>query len=100
MSRSIISILLSIVFLAFLAAPTVIAMVDDSVDISLFYASAEDEEKGNEKNQDIEVFTSQANDDEIDYSALELESNPRYYFKKYPKPHLNLISPPPEQHIS
>jgi len=100
MLRQIISLSFTLLFVLFLTVPSVIVMLDDSVDISIIYASPEEEEKGNEKNQDIEVFTTQSNDDEIDYTALELESNSRYYFKKYPKPHLNLISPPPEQHIS
>ena len=82
--------------MAFIVAPTIIFMVDDSVDISLIYASAEEEEKGHEKNQNIEVFTPQFNDNDSDMSSLDNENNSRYYFKNYPKPHLNLISPPPD----
>jgi hypothetical protein len=96
MFRKYISILLTVVFMAFITAPTVISMIDNSIDMSLFYASAEDEEKGNEKNLDIEVLTCQFNDSDLDIALLKSENSSWYYFKKYPKPHLNLISPPPD----
>ncbi len=82
--------------MAFITAPTVISIIDSSVDVSLFYAAAEDEEKGNEKNHDIEVLTSQCGNNDMSFAALENENKIRYYYKNYPKPHLNLISPPPD----
>lgn len=99
MSRSLISILLSTIFVALLVAPTVIILVDDSIDVSAFYASTEEEEKGIEKSKDKEVFFSEYNIIESDFVLNETENNVQYYFKKYAKPHLNLISPPPELHI-
>ena len=56
MSRNIVSLSFSIVFLVFLVAPTIIAMMDDSADISVFYASSEEEEKGIDKNKEVEVM--------------------------------------------
>ena len=44
MTRSFISLLLSTIFLVFLAAPTIIVVVDNSIDVSIFYASSEEEE--------------------------------------------------------
>ena len=56
MTRNIGSIILSLVFLAFLIAPTVLQMVDDSIDVSAFYAGAEEEESGSEKTKTFEVL--------------------------------------------
>jgi len=97
--RSIISISLSILFLVFTVAPTIIVMIDDSIDISCFYISEEEEEKGSEKNKDQDVIFSEYIITE-NYQALNKEKNNLiYYFKEYSKPHLNLISPPPELSI-
>lgn len=99
MSRNVVSICLSVIFLVFLVAPTVITLVDDTADVSMFYAASEEEEKGSEKDKEIEVlFFELDNNDEDDASSIG-ENNLGYYYKKYPKPHLNLISPPPELHI-
>ena len=96
MSKRIVSILLSTMFLLFIAAPTIITMVDDTIDVSVIFSASEEEEKGNEKNIDVEVLFSNeaANDSDLVY--ITIENNLEYYFKKYPKPHLNLISPPPD----
>ena len=99
MSRKLISICLSVMFLGFLAAPTVITLVDNSVDISFFYASSEEEEKGSEKNKEKELLFFELSNTDLDFVLYEAENNLRYYFKNYPKPHLNLISPPPEFNI-
>ena len=96
MNRSLVSIFLSTLFLVFLSAPAVISFVDQSIDVSVFYSNSEEEENGQETNTNKEVlifeshgFTSY-NYSNKNKSALE------YYYKNYTKPHLNLISPPPE----
>lgn len=99
MSKRIVSLLLSSLFLLFLTAPTVIVMIDDSIDISSFYASSEEEEKGSEKNKEKELLFFELDTTDLDFASSEVENNLGYYFKNYPKPHLNLISPPPEFHI-
>ena len=99
MSRNLVSICLSVLFLVFLVAPTVIALVDDSADVSMFYAASEEEEKGSEKDKEVEVLFFELHNNELDVESSNEEGNQGYYFKKYPKPHLNLISPPPELHI-
>ncbi len=99
MSRSIVSILLSSLFLLFLTAPTIILMIDDSADVSFYYASSEEEEKGSEKNKEIELLFSELNNTDLDFASSEVENNLGFYFKNYPKPHLNLIFPPPEFYI-
>lgn len=95
MSRNIISIFFTVLFLAFLTAPAVITMVDDSVDISYFYSITEEEEKGGK----IEVLLNRDSINHSDFALPEKAVNEGYYFKKYAKPHLNLISPPPEIYL-
>ena len=99
MTRTIVSLCLSIIFLVFLTVPTVIALTDDSIDISAFYASSEEEEKGVEKNKDLEIQDFQIQNSEISLGSAKTENDLSYFFKTYPKPHLNLISPPPELSI-
>jgi hypothetical protein len=99
MSKKIVSIFLSVIFLLFIVTPTIIVMVDDTIDVSIAFSASEEEEKGNEKNLDIEVLFSNLKANESDLVFAVSENNLGYYFKNYPKPHLNLISPPPEQHI-
>lgn len=99
MSRNLVSICLSVLFLVFLVAPTIITLVDDTADVSMFYAASEEEEKGSEKDKEIEVLFFELHKNELDYNTSNGKNSLGYYFKKYPKPHLNLISPPPELHI-
>jgi len=95
MSKSIGSIFFTLIFVAFLMAPTIIRMIDDSIDISVVYTTSE-EEKGGEKIKDIEVLFFELNHS-LDEEVLSLSNGTsHYYFKNYLKPHLNLISPPPE----
>jgi len=99
MLKNIGSIFLSLIFLAFLAAPTIISLVDDSVDISVFYSTSEEEEKSSETSKTFEVVFNNLTGNDADFSFTKSINHPGYYFKKYPKPHLNLISPPPEFHL-
>ena len=77
----------------------VLVAVDSSIDVSIFYALSEEEEKGSEKNKDKEIFFFEFNISESDFALNETNNSLGYYFKNYPKPHLNLISPPPEVNI-
>lgn len=77
-------------------------MVDDSIDVSFFYDINEEEEKegkeekGNEKNKEIETLFENLNLDSLVFLVSKKDANLGYRYKTYPKPHLNLISPPPE----
>lgn len=82
--------------MVFLTVPTVIALVDDSIDISVFYTSSKEEEKGSEKDHEIELLFFELNNPELCFISSEVENNTAYYLKNYPTPHLNLISPPPQ----
>ena len=100
MSRSITSLFLAIIFMVFISVPAVIVIIDDTIDVSFFYTSAgEEEDKGLEKNKDLEVMFLDLDINDADFVSNDKENNTSYIFKKYQKPHLNLISPPPELHI-
>ncbi len=95
MSRNISSIFLTLIFVAFISAPTIISMVDDSIDTSIFYSVTEEEEKV----YHIKVLLHNQSTNEVDFALIKAINNKEYYFKKYSKPHLNLVSPPPELHV-
>jgi hypothetical protein len=81
----------------FISAPTVISWVDNSIDVSIFYSNSEEEENGQETNTNKEVLFFEDLGITSYYSSDENKSALEYYYKNYPKPHLNLISPPPER---
>ncbi|AUC82846.1 hypothetical protein [Lacinutrix sp. Bg11-31] len=87
-----ISIFFTILFLAIITAPSIIMVLDDTVDISVFYSLSEEEEEV----QNLKLLFSN-NEEELDYLSNVLKTNNLgYFFKNYSKPHLNLISPPPD----
>ena len=99
MSNKVLSIFLSVVFLLFITAPTIISMVDDTIDVSIIFSASEEEDIANEILLELDVLflNGMANQFDLDFSSK--RNNLMYYFKEYPKPHQNLISPPPEQNI-
>ncbi len=97
MTKQTIAVFFTVLFIGLITAPTVIMAIDDSLDTSIFYSVTEEEENGKNKNL-ISPFSIPNNDIT---SNFELQNHLFfiYRFKNYPKPHLNLISPPPEHHI-
>lgn len=86
------AVFFTIVLMALISAPTIIVSFDDSVDVTCFYSITEEEENHGAKL----VFGSTNQDSDSvfeDYTNTNLVG---YTFKNYPKPHLNLISPPPD----
>lgn len=69
-------------------------VVDDSIDISVFYSLSEEEEE--EESIDIELIFHQDEEEFITFTKKERFIHLGYHFKKYSKPHLNFISPPPD----
>ncbi|MDN3491377.1 hypothetical protein [Winogradskyella bathintestinalis] len=91
-----IAVFFTILFMALISAPTVILSFDESADVSNFYSITEEEENVNFKL--LFERTSELSENLILSDAgVHLIS---YTFKTYPKPHLNLISPPPDKIIS
>lgn len=99
MLKKTVSIFFTVLFLGIISTPSIIVVIDDSIDISLILSTSEEEEKGNEKHSDIEVLVSKLKANESYLAFDSSENNLGYYNKMYPKPHLNLISPPPERSI-
>ncbi|MCF7567340.1 hypothetical protein L3X37_03035 [Sabulilitoribacter arenilitoris] len=99
MYRKVVSTFFLIIFTAFVSGPTIILMVDDTIDVSAFYASSEEEEKGNEKEKDKELLFFETLDSDSNIYSNRETIGLVYFFKKYSKPHLNLILPPPEHSI-
>ncbi|MFT4575131.1 MAG: hypothetical protein ACI9SI_000029 [Polaribacter sp.] len=99
MSKKGLSIFFSVVFLLFIVAPTILVMVDDSVDVSIVFSTSEEEEKGNEKSLDIEALFSMLKTNNYNLVFTFPENSLEHIDKRYTKPHLNIISPPPELHI-
>ena len=87
-----ISIFFTVLFMAIITAPSIIMVLDDSVDISVFYSLSEEEEENN----NLKIVYSE-NEEHIDSLSNSLKNNNLgYFFKNYSKPNLNLISPPPD----
>ena len=94
MTKKIVSIFFINLFLLFLVAPTIITVIDDSIDVSVFYAVSEEEDKNPKKN--IEVLFFDVDISETACATRENENDLIHFNKRYSKPHLNLISPPPK----
>ncbi|KJD36641.1 hypothetical protein PW52_03065 [Tamlana sedimentorum] len=92
MTKNTIVIFFSVLLLGFIAAPTIIASIDDSVDISIFYNNVAEEEEVNK----IKLPFSNDSHEPADLTFLTSEVRTAYFLKNYPNPHLNLFSPPPE----
>ena len=90
-----IAVFFTILFMAIISAPTIITSFDDSVDISCFYGMGEEEESENLKL----LFDNNLENSDVLFVIKKNVHLIGYTFKTYPKPHLNLISPPPEGYI-
>ncbi|TYC13437.1 hypothetical protein ES677_06820 [Bizionia gelidisalsuginis] len=94
MSKKLISFFFTLLFAGFLMMPTIIVALDDSANVLLLFSVNEEEENSKSKTFEV-VHTSE--DREFDLlQGLKVKVNSKYCFKNYLKPHLNLISPPPE----
>lgn len=92
MTKNTIVIFFSVLLLSFIAAPTIIVSIDDSVDISIFYNNLAEEEEVSK----IKLPFSNDSHEPAYLTSLTSEVKTAYFLKNYPNPHLNLISPPPE----
>ncbi|MCK7589328.1 hypothetical protein M0G43_01955 [Subsaxibacter sp. CAU 1640] len=96
MQKRTISYFFLILFTLFIAAPTVISVVEKSFDTSIFYSVNEEENKINET---LKVFEVKLSDHEkfcISISDLEKEKSYIFCIKNYTSKDLECLSPPPE----
>lgn len=92
MLKNVVAIILSSIFTLIAVVPTVMMVLDDSTDVSIFYDASEEE-----KDQDKKEFILLAVKKSLLIDANDFEeSNLEYYFKSYKKPHIKLTSPPPK----
>ena len=96
MRKKIIAILFSIVFLSIIVTPTIILAFDNSIDFKVLVLTPEEEEKEKEVNNSIELYSQNENKVLSSFYIFENNNYSQYQFINYHKPHLNLISPPPE----
>lgn len=97
MKQKLSAIFFLLIFSALISAPSLVMAIDDSIDISCLYSiNEEEEEKGHKVTKEGKIFYYESLN-MIDYiKGFEKKKRHAYVFKTYPKPHLNLISPPPE----
>ncbi len=100
MLKQIISLMFTTLFVLFLMAPTVVAFLDDSVDVSVFYTTSEEEEKGCKKLTEKELLCHDMATTDFGFFLYDNEPDLEYFLKKYPNPHLKLTSPPPKLNLS
>jgi len=97
MIKRILSFMFSVLFLLFLALPTVISMIDKTADVSVFYSTNEEEEKnGQEKDIEKNLLVNQILKDELEGNQDLQKKTLSYFLRAYRIPYINLISPPPE----
>jgi hypothetical protein len=92
MLKKAVSIFFTVLFLGIISAPSIIVSIDDSIDISILYSISEEEEETN----NLKLVMFELDEDTDSYSVTLKNQKLGCQFKKHPKPHLNLISPPPE----
>lgn len=94
MNKRILALFFTFLFAFLIAAPSIVLALDDTADVSFFYSISEEEES--KKIAELEILIL---DNIFDLESLYFSNKGNgleYTFKTYPKPHLNLISPPPE----
>lgn len=96
MLKNVVSIFFTFLFVSYLTAPLILKMVDESIDVSIVNTMSEEGEIGGEKIKDVEILFYEPIHNFEDVVYLSPKNVSDYYFKNYPKPHLNLVSPPPE----
>ncbi len=99
MPKILVSYFFCFLFAALITAPTVLHVIDDTIDVSMFFSLSEEEEKGSETVKSNQILSSGYNHLEVVFLFNESLNGIEYFFKTYPKPHLNLISPPPDSLI-
>lgn len=96
MHKKTVSVLFLILFTAFLSAPTLISMFQESFDTSVFYSVNEEENKGNETVKIFEVNISENDNYLLSLIDSVKEKSFSSYLKNYTPFAIECFSPPPE----
>lgn len=96
-SKRNIHVFFAIVFVITIALPSVLPLLVDAADISLYHDLGEDEsdkeEKESQKNFEITFLE---DDHENSVVVLDVDLNSKHYLQTFEELHLENISPPPE----
>ncbi|OMP32064.1 hypothetical protein [Mangrovimonas sp. DI 80] len=87
------------VFVAFIAAPTVVAVLDNDFDMTAFFSVNEEEEKSVEKIKDNEIKFFEFDKNELVFDVSKEKRITVLPVKHYSKKFFKIISPPPEHTI-
>jgi hypothetical protein len=91
-----IAFILSFIFLSFVAGPTIISLIDDSVDMSFaFTANEEENSSKNEVSFEILLEKDYSNYRSIQYLRSN-KGNGYSYQEDYHRIYLEVVSPPPK----
>ncbi|HLT54084.1 MAG TPA: hypothetical protein VKZ97_09340 [Flavobacteriaceae bacterium] len=95
-----IAIFFTVIFTLFIMAPTVISVIEDSYDTSIFFSANEEENQNQSEVLKINEakFLNEYLVSEFFWHYTE-KSQFNFYLKHYTPHTLECVSPPPEQHI-
>lgn len=96
MHKKTVSVLFLILFTAFLSAPTLISVIEESFDTSVFYSVNEEENKGNDTVKIFEVKILETANNHLCLIDSEKENSYSSYLKNYTPFAIECFSPPPE----
>ena len=94
-----VSILITFIFTLFLAGPTIITCIDDSIDISLFYNVNEEENLHKEIAKHLEAKFLESNICPTNVIFQENLKHIAFYQRNYSSLTQENLSPPPEKHL-
>lgn len=100
MDKTLGSFFFSICFLVITILPSLSILIDEKVDVIQWVDSADDDEKTQEKNFEKDIVISNPFIEAPFYSASEDSYILAFQNFKYSKPHLNIVSPPPERFLT
>ncbi|WP_299776734.1 hypothetical protein [uncultured Formosa sp.] len=95
MPKTITSLFLSVIFVLFISAPTLITMLKKNADVSMFFSLAE-EENSKENVKLISFELNAHNDINYVFGLLETDNSFNFYLNTYSQLDLENVSPPPE----
>jgi len=96
MVKTLISILFSVIFVAFISTPTLVSLFETDVDISAFYNLAE-EENSKETLKLLSLHPNVTKDLTCVLGLLESDNSFNFYLNTYSQLSLENVSPPPER---
>lgn len=88
--------ILSFIFLSFVAGPTIVSLIDDSVDVS-FAFTANEEENSSKNTVSFESLVEEIYSNHASIEYLKTHQQERYSYKQnYHQVYLEVTSPPPK----